>query len=468
MIKSEPFAFDVVVLGSGPAGHKAAIQAAKAGRTVLVIEEEAHVGGACVHRGTIPSKTLRETAVVMSRFRARTAHVIDVALHGDVTLASLMARKDEVVRGHQAYLDAQLARNGITRWHGRGRFDSPHDILVRTVRGETRTARGEIIVVATGSHPRVPTDIPVDHEHVFDSDSILSMAYLPATLVVLGAGVIASEYASIFASLGVKVTMVDAAVRPCSFLDPELTDRFLRSFTEAGGRFIGQQRALRVAWDGVSDVVTTLAGGEILRSEKVLFALGRAPNVDGLDLAKAGLAAGPRGMLVDAHCRTSVPHIYAVGDVIGAPALASASMEQGRRAMCHAFGLPQGQAPETIPLGVYTIPEMSSVGLCETEAISRFGSVLVGRARFEEVARGQIAAIEDGLLKLVADTRGERVLGVQIVGEGAAELVHLGQMALHAGAHVDVFIDNIYNFPTMAEAYRVAALDIARQRPTLG
>jgi NAD(P) transhydrogenase len=333
------------------------------------------------------------------------------------------------------------------------------------VRGESRAARGEFIVVATGSHPRVPTDIPVDHEHVLDSDSILSMTYLPASLAVLGAGVIASEYASIFASLGVTVTMIDAASRPCAFLDAELTDRFLESFTHAGGRFIGQQKAAHVAWDGVSQVVTTLTGGEIIRSEKVLFALGRAANLDGLDLAKAGLEAGSRGtLLVDAHCRTSVAHIYAVGDVIGAPALASTSMEQGRRAMCHAFGLPQGQAPETIPLGVYTIPEMSSVGLSESEAISRHGGALVGRARFEEVARGQIAAIEDGLLKLVADAAGQRVLGVQIVGEGAAELVHIGQMALIAGATVDIFIDNIYNFPTMAEAYRVAALDIARQR----
>ncbi len=460
-----PVAFDVVVIGSGPAGQKAAIQASKAGRRVLVIEEEPHVGGACVHSGTIPSKTLRETAMVLSTFGARTGNVVGYVLPDHVTLASLMTRKDEVIRGHHAYLGAQLARNGITTWHGRGAFRSPHEVVVRTVKGERRVARGELIVIATGSHPRVPSDVLVDHEHVLDSDSILSMTYLPASLAVLGAGVIASEYASIFTSLGVQVTMIDGGARPCSMLDPELTDRFLASFVRRGGRFIPGQKAARVEWDGVRDVVTTLTSGEVVRSERVLFALGRVAKLGGLDVAAAGLTPTARGLLeVDAHCRTSVPHIYAVGDVIGPPALAATSMEQGRRAMCHALGLPVGQPATTIPFAVYTIPEMSSVGLTEAEAIASRGGALVGRAKFEEVARGQIAAIQDGLLKLVADASGQRVLGVQIVGEGAAELVHLGQMALLTGASVDVFIDNIYNFPTLAEAYRVAALQIAAQR----
>ncbi len=460
--------FDAVVIGSGPAGQKAAVQGAKAGRKILVVEEEPDVGGACVQHGTIPSKTLRETAVVLASFRARTGGVLDIAMRDDLTIASLMARKDEVIRGHQKFLGAQLARNGVEVWHGRARFLSPHEIEATTVRGEKRMARGDVIVVATGSHPRTPPDVPVDHEHVFDSDSILSMTYLPASLTVLGAGVIASEYASVFASLGVKVTMVDSGKRPVAFLDPELTDAFVASFTRVGGRFVPEQRAARVEWDGVSEVVTTLASGEVLRSEKLLVALGRVANAEALDLGAAGLRTNARGLLaVDEHCRTEVPHIYAVGDVIGPPSLASTSMEQGRRAMCHALGLPQAQPPETIPLGIYTIPEMSSVGLSEAEASSKMGGasgVTVGRARFEEVARGQIAAMKDGLLKLVADGAGERVLGVQIIGEGAAELVHLGQMALLASARVEVFVDNIYNFPTLAEAYRIAALDIAKQR----
>ncbi len=458
-------AFDVVVIGSGPAGQKAAVQAAKAGKSVLVVEEERHVGGACVHKGTIPSKTLRETAMVLASFAGRTGNVVDVKLQDHLRLESLMTRKEEVIRGHQEYLSAQLARNDVTQWHGRGRFVAPHEIEVRAVKGGARVARGELVVLATGSRPRVPTDLTVDHEHVLDSDSILGMAYLPASLVVLGGGVIASEYASIFASLGVRVTMVDAGARPCGFLDPELVERFVGSFGRAGGEFLGGARPARVEWDGIGEVVTTLTSGRELRSEKVLFALGRVAKLDGLGLEAAGLAPNARGLLdVDAHCRTKVPHIYAVGDVIGAPALASTSMEQGRRAMCHALGLPEPQAPGTIPLAVYTIPEMSSVGLSEADAIAKDGGALVGRAQFHEVARGQIAAIKDGLLKLVADRDGRRVLGVQIVGEGAAELVHLGQMALLAGADVDVFIDNIYNFPTLAEAYRVAALQVAALR----
>jgi NAD(P) transhydrogenase len=459
-------AFDAVVIGSGPAGQKAAVQGAKAGRKVLVVDEEPEVGGACVQHGTIPSKTLRETAVVLASFRGRTGGVMDVTMRDDLSIASLMARKDEVIRGHQAFLGAQLARNGVEVWHGRARFVSPHEIEVSTVRGEKLGARGDFVFVATGSHPRTPPDVPVDHENILDSDSILSMTYLPASLTVLGAGVIASEYASVFGSLGVKVTMVDAGKRPVAFLDPELTGVFVEAFTRAGGRFVPEQRAARVEWDGVSEVVTTLSSGEVLRSEKLLVALGRVANVEALNLEAAGLRTNARGLLVvDEHCCTEVPHVYAVGDVIGPPSLASTSMEQGRRAMCHALGLPQGQPPETIPLGIYTIPEMSSVGLSEAEARSKTGGdVIVGRARFHEVARGQIAAIRDGLLKLVADAAGERVLGVQIVGEGAAELVHLGQMALLSSSRVDVFVDNIYNFPTLAEAYRIAALDIAKQR----
>ena len=456
--------YDAIVIGSGPAGHKAAIQGAKAGKRVLVIDQEPEVGGACVQHGTIPSKTLRETAVVLGSFRNRTANVLQVNLRDDLTMASLMTRKDEVIRGHQKYLGDQLTRNGVELWRGRARFTGPHEVEVRGITGDRKTATGQVIVIATGSHPRKPDDIPVDHEHILDSDSILSMTYLPTSLTVLGAGVIASEYASIFASLGSKVTMVDSGKRPVSFLDPELTDRFVASFTKAGGTFIAEARASSVEWDG-TQVVATLTNGQVLRSEKMLVALGRVANLEALNLPVVGLQPNARGHLpVNEHGQTAVPHIYAAGDAIGPPALASTSMEQGRRAMCHALGLPEGATSNTIPLGVYTIPEMSSVGLSEAEARAKVGEVRVGRARFEEVARGQIAAVQDGLLKLVADARTEQVLGVQIVGEGAAELVHLGQMALLAGARVDLFIDTSYNFPTLAEAYRVAALDIAKQR----
>ncbi len=458
--------FDVVIIGSGPAGQKAAIQAAKAGRRTLVVEREVHPGGACVHRGTIPSKTLRETAVSLIGFRRRSGEVVDVALPADVQIESLMKRMGLVVDAHERFIDDQLRRNGVTTWRGIAQFVSPHELDVETAAEGRRRVWGAKIVIACGSRPRAPEGIPIDHEHIFDSDSFLSMTYLPTSLVVLGAGVIASEYASIFAALGVKVTMIDRGARPVAFLDPELTTAFVNSFETIGARFLGGRAVASCEWNGLDRVITTLKDGEVIASEKALVALGRVANIDGLDLANAGLAANARGLIeVDAHGRTRVEHIYAAGDVIGPPSLASTSMEQGRRAVRHALSLPLGAATNTIPLGLYTIPEMSAVGQSEAEVIAADGKALVGRARFDELARGQIAAIPDGLLKLVVGADGRRLRGVHIVGEGACELVHLGQIAMVAGWDVDAFIENIFNFPTLAEAYRVAALDIVKQRP---
>lgn len=276
---------------------------------------------------------------------------------------------------------------------------------------------------------------------------------------------IASEYASIFALLGVQVTMIDTADRPLKFLDQELTKQFCEAFETTGGRYRGEQHIQSAHWDGFSKVITHLDNGEVFESEKMLVALGRVANLDHLNIQAAGLVPTPRGLIaVNAHCQTTVPHIYAVGDVIGPPSLASCSMEQGRRAVCHALGLDSGAAPEHIPMGIYTIPEMSSVGLGEQEAIEKFGGALIGRAHFHEIARGQISGMTNGLLKMVADARGEKLLGVHIVGEGATELIHIGQMGLLHHIDIDRFVDNIFNFPTLAEAYRVAALDIAKQR----
>jgi NAD(P) transhydrogenase len=458
--------YDVVVIGSGPSGQKAAIQGAKLGQRVLVIEQDVRVGGACVHYGTIPSKTLRESAQSMVSFKQRCAEFFAVQMRQDLEVAHLMSRVQRVVHAHERYMDEQLQRNNVTEWHGRARFVSPHVLEVLAPDGSQRHASGDIIVIATGSRPRTPPEVPVDHEHILDSDSMLSLLYLPASLTVLGSGVIACEYASIFVALGVRVTIIDRYERPLGFLDAELTQRFVRSFEDRGGRFLGQQQVLNVAWDGLSTVVTTMASGSTICSEKLLCALGRVANIAGLNIAAAGLACAPSGLLeVDAHCRTVVPHIYAVGDIIGPPALASCAMEQGRRAIRHALGLEVGHPPELIPMGLYTIPEMASVGLNEVEARQRYGSALVGRARFDELARGQIAGITDGLLKLVADAQGQRLLGVQIIGEGATELIHVGQMGLLAYCDVDTFVDHIFNFPTLAEAYRVAALHIAQQRP---
>ena len=454
--------YDFVIIGSGPAGQKAAVQAAKAGRRVLVVEQDRSVGGICVHRGTIPSKALRETTVIRRRFLDREARAANAGPTEGTQLQDLMDRVDDVIEAYVGTMARQLETHGVEVAHGRGRFASEHEIEIMTPRGDTRRVRGEVIVIAAGSKPRRPDNVPLDHEHIMDSDSILSMTYLPASLIVLGGGVIASEYASIFAALGVPVAMIDRAPRPLSFVDAELTDRFLARFQAHGGVYYGNDSAADVAWNGFDAVTVRTQSGRQLKAEKLFCALGRQAAVDRLGIDVVGLAPDPRGHLaVNAHCQTSVPHIYAVGDVIGPPSLASSSAEQGRRAVLHALGLPEAAPPHLIPAGIYSIPEMASVGLTEDEARKRYGDVLVGRAEFSELARAQISGETDGLLKLVADPSGQTLLGVHIVGEGSTELVHVGQMALLMGGGIEIFLENIFNFPTLAEGYRLAALEIA-------
>ena len=454
-------AFDLIVIGGGPAGQKAAVQGAKLGRKVLLVERSRSVGGACVRFGTIPSKTLRETALALGKFRRLTSHVMDVKMPEHTQIESLMARKEEVIASHESYMGAQLARNGIELFQGVARFVSPNELEISDISGTKRRVSGQFFVIATGSSPRTPDDVPVDHEHILDSDSILSVSYLPESLTVLGSGVIACEYASIFAALGSKVTVIDRSPRPLAFLDPEISEHFTRQLEEFGGRFIGGRKLQSVAWDGFSLVETKLDDGQVVHSEKLFCALGRIAQVQGLGVEVAGICLTPRGLIaVDEHGRTASSHIYAAGDVIGPPALASTSMDQGRRAVCHAFGAEVGAAREATPAGIYTIPELASVGLTEAEVTERHGSALVGRAKFKEVARGQISAAEDGLLKLVAHPETGVIMGAHAAGETAADLVHIGQMAILGGMTFHTFIDAIFNFPTYAEAYRIAALDL--------
>lgn len=454
-------AFDLIVVGGGPAGQKAAVQGAKLGRKVLLVERSKSVGGACVRFGTIPSKTLRETAVALGKFRRLTSHVMDVKMPEEMQIESLMTRKEEVIASHEHYMSAQLVRNGIEQCQGVARFVSPTEMEIGDISGGKRRVIARFFVIATGSSPRTPDDVPVDHENILDSDSILSVSYLPQSLTVLGSGVIACEYASIFAALGTKVTVIDRSPRPLAFLDPEISEHFTRQLVAFGGQFLGGKKLAGVAWDGFSHVEAKLDDGQMVRSEKLFCALGRTAQVQGLGADIAGIGLTPRGLIaVDEHCRTAVPHIYAVGDVIGPPALASTSMDQGRRAVCHAFGVEVGIAREATPTGIYTIPELASVGLTEADVKERFGAAQVGRARFAEVARGQISAAEDGLLKLVAHPETGMILGAHAAGETAADLVHIGQMAILGKMTFHTFIDAIFNFPTYAESYRIAALDI--------
>ncbi len=466
-VSQAPSVFDVIVIGSGPAGQKAAIQAAKAGKRVAVVERDRQVGGSCVHTGTIPSKSLREHAL---RQRVRRVDLMEQPIQ------SLLDGVGATIAAHDAYMTAQLERNRIELLRGRASFVPPQDIerrdtrqhtlIMKRIDGTAIALAAPIIIIAAGSRPRAPAHLSVDHEHVLDSDSILSLAYLPRSLLVLGGGVIASEYAAMFAALGCKVTQADQLDQPLAFLDPELTTYYIDELQRNGGEYIPAAEAIATHWDGVSQVRAEFRDGRVVMADKILVALGRQANVDMLNLGAIGIMLTNRGHVhVDDHLQTSVPGIYAAGDVIGPPALASVSMEQGRRAACHALGLLVPSDPVSrLPSGVYTIPEIATVGLDEHGARRHFGGCVVGRARFEEIARGQINGCQRGLLKLVADAGGRRVVGVQIVGEGATELVHIGQLGLAAELDVDAYVDNVFNFPTMAEAYRIAALDIVKQR----
>lgn len=456
---------DVIIIGSGPAGQKAAVQAAKAGKTVALIERDQWLGGACVHRGTIPSKTLRENALRVKKMRENAA-LCQFELAEDTEMSTLIDRLNRVLKAHDGFMVNQIKRNNIERIHGRAKFVSPNCIEVTKVRGEAECYEADSFVIASGSIPRKPDNIPVDHENIFDSDSILTMLYLPKSLTVLGGGVIASEYASIFQALGVKVTMIDRYPLPLGFMDGDLTSKFVDSFQEMGGTWLGEKNVETVEWDGLSEVITRCDDGTVVKSAKLLCAAGRMANVKDLKIENAGLELNEFGNIsVDDMLQTSVPHIFAAGDVIGPPSLASASMEQGRRASCNALGIEVGPMSKMIPSGIYGIPELSAVGLTEQQAKKEFGDgIMIGKANFEEISRGQINGIRDGMLKIICDPQGEKILGVQIVGEGATELIHIGQMAMLSDAHVDIFVESIFNFPTLAEAYRVAALSVIGQR----
>jgi len=457
--------YDVVVIGSGPAGQNAAVEAASHGARVLIVERERNVGGACVQYGTIPSKTLRETAITLTAFRRRSGGVYEISHDSQLNISSLMTRLDEVVNAHQNAAQQCLDMANVERAQGKASFVSPHEVEIKDVTGSTTTVTAQHFVVATGSRPRNPPNVDVDHENIFDSDSVLSMTYLPASLIVLGGGVIACEYASTFASLGVKVTIVDKWPSPLGFLDSDLVEVFLAQFRSNGGEFRGGSVVSSVDWDGVSAARVFLEDGEVLTADKALIAQGRVANLEQLGIENAGLEATDRGLLaVNEFCQTDVPHVYAVGDTIGPPALASASMEQGRRAMYHAFCGELHASDGLIPAGIFTIPELATVGLTEEQAISQYGGAMVGKVDFSRLARAHIMASPSGVLKLVADPTGHKLLGVQIAGSGATELVHLGQMALLNDMTIDTFATTIFNFPTMAEGYRLAALEIIYRR----
>jgi NAD(P) transhydrogenase len=460
----QPDAYDFLCVGSGPAGQKAAIQAAKAGFRAGIIERDAQVGGSCLLSGTIPSKALREQALRYRRMRA-SASSLAVELRGDAPLSALLHGVDAVIAAQDRYLQAQLARNQVALIRGRGVFLDANRIEVQRLDGSRIVVRAPRVLVATGSRPRHVPAVEVDHEHILDSDSILSLPYIPRSMVVLGSGVIACEYASIFAALGCAVTVLDKAAEPLGFLDPALRTGFLAAFQAMGGAYRGGSDVVGARFDGFSQVEVQLRGGAVLTADIVFAAFGRVANLDGIGLDRLKLAITSRGHVrVDERFETNIPGIFAAGDAIGPPALACAAADQGRRAALAALGLSPPAVTSLVPSGVYTIPEIATVGLSQSEAAAKNIDLIVGRADFSEVARAHIAGEPVGFLGLLCERGTARVLGVQVIGEGATELVHLGQAAIAAGASADFFIEQIFNFPTMSEAYRIAAFDVLKQR----
>jgi NAD(P) transhydrogenase len=456
--------FDLICLGSGPAGQKAAIQASKSGFHAAVIEPDLKVGGSCLLSGTIPSKALREQAL---RYRRMHGHASSLAveLSGDAPLSALLDGVDAVIGAQDRYLQAQLARNQVDLIRGRGALIDANRVEVQRLDGSRTVLHAHRIVLATGSRPRHVAAIQVDHEHIVDSDSILSLPYLPRSLIVLGSGVIACEYASIFAALGCAVTLVDKAAEPLGFLDVALRAGFLAGFKAMGGSYRAGAQVEAARFDGFSQVEVSLAGGDKLTADIVFAAFGRVANIDGIGLERLKLKVSSRGHVeVNEHFETSVAGVYAAGDAIGPPALACAAADQGRRAALAAFGLEPPATTSLVPTGVYTIPEIACVGLSAPQAIAQKIDVVVGRADFSEVARAHIAGEASGFLHMLCERGSGRVLGVQVLGEGATDLVHLGQAAIATGETAEFFVEQIFNFPTMTEAYRVAAFDVMKQR----
>jgi NAD(P) transhydrogenase len=459
-----PDSFDFLCIGSGPAGQKAAIQAAKAGFRAAVIEREAQVGGSCLLSGTIPSKALREQALRYRRMQG-SASSLAVELRGDAPLSALLHGVDSVIAAQDRYLQAQLARNHVELIRGRGVFLDANQVEVQRLDGSRIVVRAPRVLLATGSRPRHVPAIHVDHEHVLDSDSILTLPYLPRSMLVLGSGVIACEYASIFAALGCVVTLLDKAPEPLGFLDPSLRAGFLAAFRAMGGNYQGGAEVAGARFDGFSQVEVEIKGGATLAADIVFAAFGRVANLDGIGLDALKLAITSRGHVqVDARFETNIPGIFAAGDAVGPPALACAAADQGRRAALAALGLPPPAGTSLVPSGVYTIPEIACVGLSEGEAASKKLDLIVGRADFSEVARAHIAGEPAGFLALLCERATARVLGIQAIGDGATELVHLGQAAIATGATADFFVEQIFNFPTMTEAYKIAAFDVLKQR----
>ena len=451
--------YDLIVIGSGPGGQRAAIQGAEAGKRVAMIEKQSAIGGVCINTGTIPSKTMREAVLHLSGFYSKNFYGANRGAAATITMSDVIFRIQRVVENEVGVTQDQLKRNGVDVLHGTGKFMDPHHLRVENGNGFAEF-ESEYIVIATGTKPAKNPKVPINGRNIIDSDQILSMPQIPRTLIVVGGGVIGVEYACMFATLGVRVIIVEKRPRLLEFADTEMVEALSYQMRDhrATMRLNEEVESVEALPDG--KVAANLVSKKRINADALLYAVGRQGNVDRLDLAAAGIEADNRGRIkVDTDFRTTQPHIFAVGDVIGFPSLASVSMEQGRIAAARAFGVQVQTDPESYPYGIYTIPQISFIGKTEEQLTDADVPYEVGVAYYREIARGQIAGHTDGRLKLLFHRETLDLLGVHIFGENAAELLHIGQAVFKLKGKITYFIDTVFNYPTLAECYKTAAFN---------
>ncbi|WP_435017368.1 Si-specific NAD(P)(+) transhydrogenase [Tundrisphaera sp. TA3] len=465
----EPKSYDLVIIGSGPAGEKGATQAAYFGKSVALIEKEPYLGGASANTGTLPSKTLRETALFLSGFRNRALYGLSFEMKQQVNVRDFMARERYICDTERARIQANLKRHRVRVYSGKASFVDPHTLAIKPSGSPEIQIRGEKILIATGSSPFRPPIFPFHDPRVLDSDTILTLRDMPATMLVCGGGVIGCEYASMFAALGVKVTVIERRDRLVGFLDHEISDALRRGMEGLGITMLMSDAVVSVRNE--DSIELHLKSGAVVTGDYVLVSSGRNSNTHELGLEKVGITLGERGLLpVNEQYQTAVPHIYGAGDVIGVPALASTSMEQARVAMVNAFDLKYKKGvAQLLPYGIYTIPECSMAGATEEALVEQKVPYIVGRASYTANARGQIIGDSDGFLKLLFRAEDMKLLGVHVIGEQATELVHVGLTALMLNATADLFINSCYNYPTLSDLYKYATYDaLGRRNATLG
>ena len=452
--------YDFIVIGSGPAGKRAAIQASKLGKKVLLVEKKQVVGGVTVHTGTIPSKTLRETVLFLSGWRQRGIYGRSYKVKGNITAEDLTQRLQSTLSHEVEIIQHQLMRNNVEMAFGHARFKDEKTVSVEDIEGGFTEYTADKFLICVGTKTRRPDNVPFDGENVIDSDEIIDLKHIPNKLLVVGGGVIGMEYATIYKALDIEVTILESNDFVLGFVDKEIVDEMIHHLRDSNIslRLDEQIRDIEKRDDG--KVICRLKSGKSICVDTVLFAAGRQGVTDDLALENVGIEADNRGRIpVNEDYQTNVSHIYAAGDVIGFPSLASTSMEQGRHAACHAFEVEVHSQPDLFPYGIYAVPEMSMVGLTEKECNQRGIAYEIGIARFRETARGQIMGLREGMLKMLFSIETQKLLGVHIIGEGATELVHIGQAVISLGGTLDYFVQTVFNYPTLAEAYKVAALD---------